>query len=309
MKILRFVLIVALISFSSCKSKSNEIEWKQTDQTDRLMVLYQNYQWKEALACIDSLRKEGVSLDILPIEAECYAGIGEYATAIDMVEKEIASSTQDKHHYLYHTLGNIYHFQKKYDKAIANYQKAIDIRPTYARPYIHLGETYQLLGDNERCIEYLLSAIDLFSQNDFHNEVIEYSNKVLSLDLSNIDALMYLQYSLHATEQYERGLSAGMEIYRIATEDNITDIHPQNWVLTGMNAFHCMEYELSYNMLTMALKEEALSGEDAWLAVCYLSAVSYMQGNKAAAKEFEDIAKESGSAAKSFIRELRKQVK
>ena len=309
MKILRFVLIVALISFSSCKSKSNEIEWKQTDQTDRLMVLYQNYQWKEALACIDSLRKEGVSLDILPIEAECYAGIGEYATAINMVEKEIASSSQDKHHYLYHTLGNIYHFQKKYDKAIANYQKAIDIRPTYARPYIHLGETYQLLGDNERCIEYLLSAIDLFSQNDFHNEVIEYSNKVLSLDLSNIDALMYLQYSLHATEQYERGLSAGMEIYRIATEDNITDIHPQNWVLTGMNAFHCMEYELSYNMLTMALKEEALSGEDAWLAVCYLSAVSYMQGNKAAAKEFEDIAKESGSAAKSFIRELRKQVK
>lgn len=309
MKILRFVLIVALISFSSCKSKSNEIEWKQTDQTDRLMVLYQNYQWKEALACIDSLRKEGVSLDILPIEAECYAGIGEYATAIDMVEKEIASSSQDKHHYLYHTLGNIYHFQKKYDKAIANYQKAIDIRPTYARPYIHLGETYQLLGDNERCIEYLLSTIDLFSQNDFHNEVIEYSNKVLSLDLSNIDALMYLQYSLHATEQYERGLSAGMEIYRIATEDNITDIHPQNWVLTGMNAFHCMEYELSYNMLTMALKEEALSGEDAWLAVCYLSAVSYMQGNKAAAKEFEDIAKESGPAAKSFIRELRKQVK
>lgn len=309
MKILRFVLIVALISFSSCKSKSNEIEWKQTDQTDRLMVLYRNYQWKEALACIDSLRKEGVSLDILPIEAECYAGIGEYATAIDMVEKEIASSSQDKHHYLYHTLGNIYHFQKKYDKAIANYQKAIDIRPTYARPYIHLGETYQLLGDNERCIEYLLSAIDLFSQNDFHNEVIEYSNKVLSLDLSNIDALMYLQYSLHATEQYERGLSAGMEIYRIATKDNITDIHPQNWVLTGMNAFHCMEYELSYNMLTMALKEEALSGEDAWLAVCYLSAVSYMQGNKAAAKEFEDIAKESGPAAKSFIRELRKQVK
>lgn len=309
MKILRFVLIVALISFSSCKSKSNEIEWKQTDRTDRLMVLYQNYQWKEALACIDSLRKEGVSLDILPIEAECYAGIGEYATAINMVEKEIACSSQDKHHYLYHTLGNIYHFQKKYDKAIANYQKAIDIRPTYARPYIHLGETYQLLGDNERCIEYLLSAIDLFSQNDFHNEVIEYSNKVLSLDLSNIDALMYLQYSLHATEQYERGLSAGMEIYRIATEDNITDIHPQNWVLTGMNAFHCMEYELSYNILTMALKEEALSGEDAWLAVCYLSAVSYMQGNKAAAKEFEDIAKESGPAAKSFIKELRKQVK
>ena len=114
MKILRFILIVALISFSSCKSKSNGIEWKQTDQTDRLMVLYQNYQWKEALACIDSLRKEGVSLDILPIEAECYAGIGEYATAIDMVEKEIASSSQDKHHYLYHTLGNIYHFQKKY---------------------------------------------------------------------------------------------------------------------------------------------------------------------------------------------------
>jgi tetratricopeptide (TPR) repeat protein len=273
------------------------------------MVLYQNYQWKEALVCIDSLRQEGVSLDILPIEAECYAGIGEYATAIDMVEKEIASSSQDKHHYLYHTLGNIYHFQKKYDKAIANYQKAIDIRPTYARPYIHLGETYQLLGDNERSIEYLLSAIDLFSQNDFHNEVIEYSNKVLSLDLSNIDALMYLQYSLHATEQYERGLSAGMEIYRIATEDNITDIHPQNWVLTGMNAFHCMEYELSYNMLTMALKEEALSGEDAWLAVCYLSAVSYMQGNKEAAKEFEEIAKESGPAAKSFIKELRKQVK
>lgn len=309
MKILRFVLIVALISFSSCKRKSNEIEWKQTDRTDRLMVLYQNYQWKEALACIDSLRKEEVSLDILPIEAECYAGIGEYATAINMVEKEIACSSQDKHHYLYHTLGNIYHFQKKYDEAIANYQKAIDIRPTYARPYIYLGETYQLLGDNERSIEYLLSAIDLFSQNDFHNEVIEYSNKVLALDSVNIDALMYLQYSLYATQQYESGLSVGMEIYRIATEDSITDIHPQNWVLTGMNAFHCMEYELSYNMLTMALKEDALSGEDAWLAVCYLSAVSYMQGNKAAAKEFEDIAKESGPAAKSFIKELRKQVK
>lgn len=308
MKILRLTLISALILFSSCKSKSNEIEWKQTDRTDRLTVLYQNYQWKEALACIDSLKKEGVSLDILPIEAECYAGIGEYATAIDMVEKEIASSSQEKHHYLYHTLGNIYHFQKKYDEAIANYQKAIEIRPTYARPYIHLGETYQLLGDNEKCIEYLLSAIDLFSQNDFHNEVIGYSNKVLALDSVNIDALMYLQYSLYATQQYESGLSVGMEIYRIATEDSITDIHPQNWVLTGMNAYHCKEYDLSYNMLAMSLKEEALSGEDAWLAVCYLSAVSYKQGNKAAGKEFEEIAKESGTDAKSFIKELCKQV-
>jgi hypothetical protein len=34
-----------------------------------------------------------------------------------------------------------------------------------------------------------------------------------------------------------------------------------------------------------------------------------MQGNKEAAKEFEEIAKESGPAAKSFIKELRKQVK
>ena len=308
MKILHIGLILTLFSFISCKSRSNEIEWKQAERTDRLMVLYQNYQWKEALACIDSLRKEGVSLDILPIEAECYAGLGEYATAIDMVEKEIANSPQDKHHYLYHTLGNIYHLQKLYDKAIDNYQKSIDIRPTYARPYIHIGEIYQLLGDNERSIEYLLSAVDLFSQNDFHNEVIEYSNKVLELDSVNIDALMYLQYSLYATQQYESGLSAGMEIYRITAEDSINNIHPQNWVLTGMNAYHCMEYELSYNMLAMALKGEDLSEEDAWLAICYLSAVSYKQGNKAAAKEFEEIAKESGAKAKSFIKDLCKQV-
>ena len=44
--------------------------------------------------------------------------------------------------------------EKKYEDAIADYQKAIELKPDYADAYFNIGRTYYLLNDEEKACEY-----------------------------------------------------------------------------------------------------------------------------------------------------------
>lgn len=73
---------------------------------------------------------------------------------------------------IYNNRGVTYNTLKKYDRAIADYSKAIELAPKDAEVYYNLGKSYQNLGQYERSIANYSKAIELNSHyaeayNDF----------------------------------------------------------------------------------------------------------------------------------------------
>ena len=74
------------------------------------------------------------------------------------------------------------------DSAIACYDKVINMRPTYARPYVSEGEIYTIKGEKQKAIARYLEAIRLFEENDFIVETEYFCNRILDIDSSNVEA-------------------------------------------------------------------------------------------------------------------------
>ena len=239
-------LLYFLIVLLSCTPQIN-VKEKKGVLVGELEKSYSAGKWEQALLYIDTLKSYGVS--ILPIEAECYTGLGEYDKAISILEKEIELDTMSDIHYIYKTLGDVYYIKGDIEKAISAYEKTIDIRPSYARPYVNLGELYFSQGDNQQSVDYFVLAIRLFVANEFYTEVIEFSGKVLSIDPVNVEAYKYLQYALYELQQYNDALSVGLELDSILESDKQWDERHENWLFTGMAAFRCKDYQLSYDLI------------------------------------------------------------
>ena len=294
--------ICGLVIFLSCTPQIN-VKEKESVLLGELDKSYSAGKWEQALLYIDSLKDYGVSL--LPIEAECYAGIGEYDKAIGMLENEIKLDTIEKIYYCYQTLGQIYHLKKDYDNAVINYKKVIELRPTYARPYVNLGELYSSQGDKQQSVDYFILAIRLFVANEFYAEVIEFSGKVLSIDPVNTEAYKYLQYALYELQQYDDALSVGLEFDSILESGKQWDERHENWLFTGMAAYRCKDYQLSYDLIGNSMQFDDVKTEYGWWGFSYLSAICTKQGKEELAKEYADVAKIIGEKSPDeFIKEL-----
>ena len=301
MKKLLFLLTVVL--FVSCSSNKQD---REMFLKEKLFASYKSGEWQLALSYLDTLRSSGVDLDILLIEAECYAGIGEYDKAITMLEKEIELDTMSDIHYIYQTLGNIYSYKKDYDKSIINYKKTIELNPFYVRPYVNLAGIFELTGDKQQSVDYYLTAIRLFAEHNFIDETIEYSNRILSIDPENIDAHKFLQYALYTSKQYKDAVSVGLRLDKILEEKELFDKRCENWLFTGMAAFDCKDYSLSYFYISNAMQSEGVKETYGYLGYSYLSALSRKQGDWELAKEYSNIAKSYGKDPEDFIKDLLK---
>ena len=301
MKKLLFLLTVVL--FVSCSSNKQD---REMFLKEKLFASYKSGEWQLALSYLDTLRNTGVDLDILPIEAECYAGIGEYDKAITMLEKEIELDTMSDIHYIYQTLGNIYSYKKDYDKSIINYKKTIELNPFYVRPYVNLAGIFELTGDKQQSVDYYMAAVKLFAEHQFIDETIEYSNRILSIDSENIKAYKFLQNALYISKQYNDAVSVGLRLDNILEEKELFDERCENWLFTGMAAFDCKDYPLSYFCISNAMQSEGVKETYGYLGYSYLSALSRKQGDLGLAKEYSNIAKSYGKDPKDFIKDLLK---
>lgn len=147
---------------------------------------YENRDWETVVSIGESLMGEIDTLNLSIGYAEALAALGNPQKALNVLDKRLVSNPKDYN--LYQTKGNVYLTMEKYDSAITNYERAIDLKPTYARPYIHLGEVYELLGDREKAISNYLIAARLFATNNFFQEANEYGGRVLCLDSTNVEA-------------------------------------------------------------------------------------------------------------------------
>ena len=157
----------------------------------KLVEAYQSKDWKTVVAIADTLYDEIESPDIARLYAEALAATDNSQKAIAVLERQIAKHPDD--YYLYQTKGNVCFVAGSLDSAIANYDKVIAIRPTYARPYMYEGEIYEAKGDTANAIARYLSAARLFAENNFAAETVEYCKRILLLDSDNTEAKQLLK--------------------------------------------------------------------------------------------------------------------
>ncbi|MBE6291001.1 MAG: tetratricopeptide repeat protein [Bacteroidales bacterium] len=289
-----FVLVIVLLcSCSNGKSPKQGSEQGTKVLIEQLEHTYQQGDWETTLLLIDSLRKMDAYGNIQPIEAECYIGLGDYDKAIALLTDVVEEGTAHNIYYHYNALGTAYYYKGDLDQAAEMYKKSIELRPTYARPYIHLGNLYAQQGDKEESIRYYLQAISLFAENRFYAEVIEYANIVLEMDVTNIEALNLKQYALFTTGEYREALTIGGYLDELLEKLEQWEERHINWLFTGLSAYQCGEYTLARDLIGNAMRYQEVVQVYGWLGYCYLSAAYTKLGD-------ENLAEQAKAAAKSI---------
>lgn len=160
--------IVTAASFAILCSCNNASKGQQVnnhkDAMDLISEAYENNNWDLVISIGDTLIGDDDPKNISIIYAEALASKGNIEKAIHVLDNKIAIKPDD--YYLLQTKGNVYYVAEKYDSAIVCYNKVIDMRPTYARPYVYEGEIYAELGKKQKAIARYLEAIELFATNN-----------------------------------------------------------------------------------------------------------------------------------------------
>jgi len=93
--------------------------------------------------------------------ARCYKERKDYVLAVQWAEK--GAARDPKNSWGYNILGAIYEDKGDLDRAAVNYQKAVDILPTYKEAIHSLGQLYALKGDYEQAGALFRRALEIDS--------------------------------------------------------------------------------------------------------------------------------------------------
>lgn len=296
--------MVMAIMLCGCTNKASR-EKSSTAVMELLNQAYKQGEWETTLMYLDSLQKMNIGGNLLAIEAECYIGLGNYDKAIGILQGGLDSAEIETIHYLYNTLGTAYYYKGDLERAAEMYKKTIELRPTYARPYILLANLYEQSNNKEASIAYFMDAVKLFAENEFYDEVVEFTSRVLDMDSTNIEALKFQQYALFTTGEYKYALSIGGYLDDLLENAKQWDDRYVNWLFTGLSAYRCGEYELAHDLIGSAMKSQEIAEVYGWLGHCYLSAIFTKQGNTIAAESAKNAAKEIDEKdVEEFVEEL-----
>lgn len=185
-KLTHILAIGGILVLTSCQNKQpSQVASEPKSDAQKLVEAYQKQDWKTVVSIGDTLIGEKDTINLTIPYAEALAATGNPQKALILLDKKLASTPDD--YYLYQTKGNVYYLMEKFDSALINYEKVIEMKPTYARAYIFEGEIYELIGDKERAIANYLAAVKLFAANNYFQETKEFAARVLSLDSTNVE--------------------------------------------------------------------------------------------------------------------------
>jgi tetratricopeptide (TPR) repeat protein len=103
-----------------------------------------------------SKASEGEQLLIRSLEAQAKA---DPAKSLQLREEMVAKYPQDERAHF--NLGNTYNGRQQYDKAVAEYRKAIELNPNFSPAYNSLGYTYRPMGNNTEAEQAFRKYIEL----------------------------------------------------------------------------------------------------------------------------------------------------
>ena len=176
----------------SCTNNNAQKQSSNPKEGGGLLVeAYNNGDWEKILSICDTLYDEKDSKNIAIIYSEALAATGNFEASIEVLDRKMAQ--EPGNYYVLQSKGNTYSVAEQYDSAIYYFDRVIEMKPTYARPYINKGDIYTRLDDKENAISNYMKAVYLFDRNSCLDEVYQYCNKILELDPSNKEALEYLR--------------------------------------------------------------------------------------------------------------------
>ncbi|MFZ2538094.1 MAG: tetratricopeptide repeat protein, partial [Oscillospiraceae bacterium] len=103
--------------------------------------------------------QKGASSDLLSCVGVGFLGLGQYEKAIENFQRAI--ELDPIYAYPWHGLGTVYYYQKNYEKTIEYLRKAIELDPTFTYPWHGLGAVFFMQNNNEEAIEHYQKAIEL----------------------------------------------------------------------------------------------------------------------------------------------------
>lgn len=298
------VLITLLYSCGSGMKANKDIIIERL--IDSLNVYHEHRNGERMLDILDSLEYLKVDMsNVALIYADAYAYSGNFDKAIQILKDSIDNSSKPQ--LLYNELGSIYLLKQDTVDAILSYKQAINCNPNYARPYINLAELYQSKNEKELAVNNYMEAVRLFGEFEFYEEMGIYASKILHLDSTNLDAHKFLQHYHYTEKDYKMALAIGLEIDRLAVEQNKLKEGYANMFFMGMVLFDMGEYEKSISLMHQASDDETTAKEYGYLICCYTSASYRKLGDNEKADYFLDLAKEvNDDNAEKYINELLK---
>ena len=296
-------LIISLLCSCTNMNKANDASIVET-LIDSLNYHRENQDGEKILLYVDTLKSLGVNMSNIALEyAVAYAYMGNFDKGIQILKDSISTSTKPQ--LLYNELGSIYWTKGDTTSAIIAYKQAIECNPNYARPYINLAELYKCKNEKELAINHYFEAIQLFAQNGYYKEMGNFAAEILDIDSTNIEANKFLQYYWYKEKDYKTALAIGLEIDRLAIEQNKLEEGYANMYFMGMILFNMEEYEKSISMMHQASENERTVKEYGYSICCYVSASYQKLGDNENAKYFLELAKEVNKEdAEEYINSL-----
>lgn len=117
------------------------------------------------------------------VKALCYKGIGNFDTAIEIIEKQLASKKYTPELYDHYHLGILYFEKQQYKKALDCFQKQKKENDVGDNEY-YLGLTYRKLNERKKYALSLLKAKELYTDGFYmRDNYTHQSDKVYLLDI------------------------------------------------------------------------------------------------------------------------------
>ncbi|MEZ4883895.1 MAG: tetratricopeptide repeat protein [Chitinophagales bacterium] len=116
-----------------------------------LLSFQQTKVWKNGETMWGNVIEKYPNSMVYTTRGDFYMNAQEYDKAFADFSKAIALNPNE--YDAYNLRGNIHRREKRYDEAIADYQKALTIQPRTPKPMLNLGNTYFELGKNDKALE------------------------------------------------------------------------------------------------------------------------------------------------------------
>lgn len=140
-----------------CNKDSERMRWKML----KINIYEWSYDFASAIAEYNKIEKEyGSASMIYYYRSQCYHELGDSNKAIEEITKCIEMGN-GRDYYALAERADFYRESGRYDEAINDFSKMIEILPTDAYAYYKRGWCYELKGDDKTAMENYNAGIDV----------------------------------------------------------------------------------------------------------------------------------------------------
>ena len=177
--------------------QNNKGKELKSELLPQITEAYKVKDWDKIIQLTDSLRKSGITYSEYNSDGaydmtycEALIATGRAKAAVDEIKNHV-KKINPKDYYAYNTLGDAYMAIQDTTNALLSLEKSIEIRPTYARPYLKLGRILSNI-DRESSSRNYTYAVQLLGDHEMYEDVLTIGFEALDVDSTNIIVLKYM---------------------------------------------------------------------------------------------------------------------